>query len=191
MGTALRIRRTEHWPTESGKLKTVAEMESKELLLQSLTKNLAGTLSLIEDMRDVPLTFPTVHGGNHPLWILGHLAYSVQEVVQEIMLGQDNSLSEWKEIFGYGSEPCGDVDAYPEFDVMLAKCREVHGELITWLASMDEHELDTACAGCPPEYAEEFGTYRQCILALANHPLIHRGQVADARRTARRAPVTG
>jgi hypothetical protein len=35
-----------------------------------------GDIRFIEGMRDEPLTQPTQVGGNHPLWILGHLTYT-------------------------------------------------------------------------------------------------------------------
>ncbi len=161
-------------------------MDSKELLTHSIKANMAGTLSLLEEMQDAALTFPTPNGGNHPLWILGHLTYSVEEVLQEIMLGLDNPLKQWQSMFGYGSEPTNDATTYPEFDVVLAEFHKAHNKLLTTLDSLSEDDLDTKCPGCPSEYAEEFGTYRLCILALSNHLLIHRGQVADARRAIKR-----
>jgi len=30
--------------------------------------------TMLEDMREAPLTQPTARGGNHPLWVIGHLA---------------------------------------------------------------------------------------------------------------------
>ena len=164
-------------------------MQSRELLISSLNANMKVTLQLIEDMRDAPLTFPTVNGGNHPLWVLGHLAYSVGECVQEIMLGEANPLVSWKEIFGYGSEPTDDANAYPSFDVVLQEFRDAHVGLLTRLESMGETDLDSLSKGCPAEYREQYGTYRLCISAVTDHLLIHRGQVADARRSAGRPPL--
>lgn len=51
-------------------------MQSKDLLKMNLESCMGMLLPMIEDMKDAPLTFPTPKGGNHPLWVLGHLAYS-------------------------------------------------------------------------------------------------------------------
>ena len=165
-------------------------MDSKLLLRTLLEGNMKATLPLIEDMRDAPFTFPTANGGNHPLWVLGHLAYSADEAIQEVMLGLPNTMSDWKSMFGYGSQPSDETDKYPPFDEVLATCLGVHEKVVTLLESMCEEDLDSKSKGCPDEYADEFGTYRQCFLAVANHLLMHRGQVADARRMAGRKPVT-
>ncbi len=44
-------------------------METKSILLKNLQMGTQTTLSLIEDMKDAPLTYPTPNGGCHPLWI--------------------------------------------------------------------------------------------------------------------------
>lgn len=85
---------------------------------------MAMVLQLIEDMKDAPTTFPTMNGGCHPLWILGHLAYSEGILIQEYMLGEPNPLAEWSEIFNFGTEPNSDVNHYPPFDQVLATCHE-------------------------------------------------------------------
>ncbi len=164
-------------------------MQSKDLLKMALEMNMGMTLPLIEDMRDAPLTFPTPNGGNHPLWVLGHLTYSAANLIQEMMLGKADPLAEWKGIFNFGTEPTSDAAMYPPFDEVLAKCKEVHQANLAVLDSLSEEDLDTPSKGCPPEYAEYFGTYRQCFLMSANHWLFHYGQVADARRAAGRKPL--
>ncbi len=105
------------------------------------------------------------------------------------MLGEQNPLEEWKEIFGFGSEPVADADKYPSFDELLRKLQEVHQANIALLDSMSEKDLDTPSKACPPDYVDFFGTYRQCFQQVANHWLMHQGQVADARRTAGRKPL--
>jgi len=164
-------------------------MQSKDLLKMNLEANMGMILPLLEDMRDAPLTFPTPNGGNHPLWVLGHLAYSINGLTEEIMLGGKNSLAEWKEIFDFGTEPTGDAEKYPSFDEVFAKCKESHQAGMALFDSMSEEDLDTPSKACPPDYEAYFGTYRQCFQMLANHWLIHHGQVADARRAAGRKPL--
>lgn len=161
-------------------------MQSKDLLKANLEMSMSMVLPMIEDMKDAPLTFPTPKGGNHPLWVLGHLAYAEGSILQEMMLGETNPLADWKEIFGDGTEPVGDADKYPPFDEVLSKCQEVHQANMALFDSLSEDDLDTSSKSCPPEYEGYFGTYRQCFQMIANHWIMHRGQVADARRAAGR-----
>lgn len=164
-------------------------MQSKDLLKMNLEACKSMLLPMIEDMKDVPLTFPTAQGGNHPLWVLGHLAYSEGKLLQEMMLGESNPLDDWKEIFSDGTEPVGEADKYPPLDEVLAKLHEVHHSTMALLDSMSEDDLDTPSKNCPPEYKMFFGTYRQCFQQVASHWLMHQGQVADARRAAGRKPL--
>lgn len=164
-------------------------MQSKDLLKMNLEACKGMILPMIEDMKDTPLTFPTPKGGNHPLWVLGHLAYSEGVLIQEMMLGESNPLADWKEIFSNGTEPVADADKYPPFDEVLAKCLEVHQANMALLDSMSEEDLDTASKSCPPEYKGFFGTYRQCFQQIASHWHMHQGQIADARRAAGRKPL--
>ena len=166
-------------------------MQSKDLLKTNLEMTTGIIQPLIEDMKDAPLTFPTSKGGNHPLWVLGHLAYSEGGILQEMMLGESNPLAQWKEIFAAGSVPVSEADKYPPFDEVMAKFQEVHQANMALLDSLSEAELDTPSKGCPPGYEGFFGTYRQCFQMVANHLLMHCGQVADARRAAGRKPLMG
>ena len=161
-------------------------MDTKELLKMDLDMSAGMTLRLIEDMKDAPLTAPTPNGGNHPMWVLGHLAYSMGSLIQGMMLGEDNPLEEWKEIFGAGAPPVAEADHYPPFAEVLTKCKAAHQKTLDILESLSEADLDSKSKNCPEEYAPFFGTYRQCFLVTAMHWMMHRGQVADARRAAGR-----
>ena len=117
-------------------------MQSKELLKMNIEVNTDLVVNLIEDMKDAPLTFPTPNGGNHPLWVLGHLAYSEGAIIQGMMLGEENPLAEWKEIFGDGTEPTDNANDYPPFDAVMARCQEVHQANVALLDSFSEEDLD-------------------------------------------------
>ncbi|HEV3303858.1 MAG TPA: hypothetical protein VG055_29660 [Planctomycetaceae bacterium] len=63
----------------------------------------------IEDMRDSPMAAPGPQGGNHPLWILGHLTIA-EGRLRQIVLGEAHPVRHWKPLFDWGSEPISDVD---------------------------------------------------------------------------------
>ena len=143
---------------------------------------------LIEDMHDAPLTQPTSAGGNHPLWVLGHLAVT-EGSIPEILFGAQNPVEPWKPLFDAGSEPKADTDAYPPFDEVLSKYRVLRAETLKLLDEMDDADLDKPTKN-PPKGAEEFfRTVGQTLLLTALHQSFHSGQVADARRAAGRKPM--
>jgi len=164
-------------------------MKTTEFVKMGLEVSKQLTLGLIDDMKDAPLTFPTSKGGNHPLWVLGHLAFSECGIVNGMMLGEENPLEEWKDLFGGGSEPVADASKYPPLEEIAAKFEEVRAKTLSILAEMSDEDLDQKSKGCPPEREAFFGTYGQCFLVLSFHSMMHRGQVADARRMLDRKPL--
>src|SRR6266511_1187193 len=99
-------------------------MRSLDLISHNLTKSADRVLAGIEEMRGHAVVFPTPNGGCHTLWVLGHLAYIEALVIHKFMLGGPNPLADWEQLFD-GGDPSADIYAYPPFDQVLAKCREM------------------------------------------------------------------
>lgn len=190
----------EHWAVTliglKESLEDVADTLTKEISMKTTDYIRTGlelsgrlTLALIEDMKDAPLTFPTAKGGNHPLWILGHLALSEARIIQEIMLGRQNPLEHWKELFERGTQPVAEAARYPSFDQVLRAFQEVRAGTLKALETLTDADLDQPSKACPPDLQSFCGTVGQCFLLLGFHSMFHRGQVADSRRMAGRKPV--
>lgn len=158
-------------------------MHSIDLVRQNLERSRDRVLMRIEDMRDHCMVFPTPRGGGHTLWVLGHLAYIEGLVIAAFMLGDANPLAEWEEIFD-GADTSGEAAAFPPFDDVLARCREMREQTLRLLDSFGEDDLDRASAKAPSGYEDTFGTYRHCFQFVADHWYMHRGQLAGARRAA-------
>lgn len=149
------------------------------------------TLGLIDDMQDAPLTQPTSNGGNHPLWILGHLAYSEANIVDHIILGNENPLIGWKEMFGSSSEPVAEAGHYLPWDEVRKHFVQVRDRTMSILDGMSDEDLDLPSKNCPPGREQLMGTVGGCFLVVTLHPTMHRGQIADARRRLGRPPLLG
>lgn len=158
-------------------------MNSLEHIRDNLSKSRSRTLERVEDMRDHGLVPPTVNGGGHTLWVLGHLAYIEGLVVGPFMLGEPNPLAQWEEVFD-GDEVKGHQDYFPSFDDVLARCIEMREWTLSKLDSLTETDLDREAAKVPKGFEDTFGTYRLCLQYVADHWYMHRGQLADARRAA-------
>ena len=158
-------------------------MQSIDLIRDNLTKSRDRVLARVEEMREHCFVFPTPNGGCHTLWVLGHLAYIETLVVRRFMLGEDNSLAQWEQIFDSG-QVSADSGVYPPFDQVLAACRETRASTLALLDSLSEDDLDRSSVNAPKGFAEMFGTYRLCLQYAADHWYMHRGHLADARRAA-------
>ena len=158
-------------------------MQSIELLRINLGNSRDRVLARVEEMRVHCVVFPTVNGGGHTLWVLGHLAYIEGLVIHGFMLGKPNPLADWEEVFD-GSDINGDVNQYLPFDQVLARCREMRESTVAVLDSLSEEDLDQLSANVVPGYENTFGSYRLCLQYVADHWYMHRGQLADARRAA-------
>lgn len=158
-------------------------MQSIDLIRGNLKKSRDLVFSKIEDMGEQALVFPTPRGGAHTLWVLGHLAYIESLVIRQLMLGKSNPLADWEAVFD-GSDVASDAQAFPPFNEVLAKCREMREATIVLLDSLSEEDLDMGGAQVPEGWEKTFGTYRQCFQFMADHWYMHRGQLADARRAA-------
>lgn len=147
------------------------------------------TISLIDDMKDACCTAPTIKGGNHPLWVLGHLAYSEGSMIYGMMLGEDNPLEDLKPVFGANSEPTSDLADYLPFDEVRAMFDQIRGQTRKLMDGLTDADLDKKSNNCPDEWESYFGTWGKCLHINALHVFMHHGQVADSRRSLGRAPM--
>lgn len=150
-------------------------------------------VAFFEDMRDAAMTQPTSSGGNHPLWVLGHLAL-VDASFRSMITGEANSLQHWSSLFGAGTTPSSDPSTYPAFDDVMAEYHRQRAQLIALLDDVDESFLEQPLKLPPDGMSEEmiqqfFPNVAKTLLLVANHHAFHCGQVADARRAAGRAPM--
>jgi hypothetical protein len=165
-------------------------MKATELLRDQMELSKSMTASLLADMQDAPLTAPTSQGGNHPLWIAGHLVYSEARLTNELLFDKPGPLLEWSDMFSRGTQPSYEAGAYSvSIPEILAKWDEVRANTLSILAGLNEEDLDKPTAKCPPGREAVFGTYGKAMAMVAMHPLHHRGQVADARRSLGRKPL--
>jgi hypothetical protein len=162
-------------------------MKTVEFIRAALDNTNGAALELIDDMKDSLFTFPTPKGGNHPMWVLGHLAWSEGEVLS-VMMGRANPLAKWKPIFGYGSQPTAKASDYPSYDEVKKAYLDGHAETLKVLSAQTDADLDKASERCPPEAKNFVGTHAKCWLLMIGNSQQHIGQVCDARRAAGRKP---
>ncbi|WP_165245492.1 DinB family protein [Paludisphaera soli] len=146
-----------------------------------------STTRLVGDLRDAPLTRPTPNGGNHPLWVVGHLAV-VEGMVPHVVFGEPNPVQHWWPLFGTGSRPSDDAASYPPFDEVLATYRDLRAKNLARLEEIGEEGLGREPRSIPAGFENEMKTIGRTFHLIALHQMFHLGQVADARRTAGKEP---
>lgn len=148
-------------------------MNSIDVLRFSLTMSRELAAKMFDDVRASHMTQPTIRGGNHPLWIAGHLAWAEADMYT-LVTGQPNPMAAWTRLFEGGSEPMTDPSTYPTYDEVVARFLEMRDAIIQSLDRMTEADLDAP--------SPEFGTIGGALAATAMHDMLHLGQVADTRR---------
>lgn len=163
-------------------------MKATDFIRFSLASSRGWAMGLISDMQDAPLTQPTPNGGNHPLWVLGHIVRAESDLLDGFILGQPNRFPELESLFSMGTTPTTDADQYPSMEELMDKFEEIRAASLAHLESLTDDDLDRP-SHAPEEFGEFFGTVGACYAAMSSHVSFHAGQVADARRTLGRPPV--
>lgn len=163
-------------------------MNTIEFIKMSLESSKGWAMGLIGDMKDAPLTQPTSSGGNHPLWVLGHLSRAESDLLDGFILGKPNRFPELESDFAMGSNPTTEASRYPSMEELMGKFEEVRAASLSHLDTLSEADLDKP-SHAPEEFGAFFGTVGACYAAMTTHVSFHAGQVADARRAAGRQPL--
>ena len=160
-------------------------MKTTDYVKLALQNSAGWVMGLLNDMKDAPLTQPTPNGGNHPLWVLGHLTHSESNLLDKFILGKPNRFPELEAQFAMGTAPTTDASAYPSFEELLGKWETMRAATVAHLESLTEAKSDKPSLA-PEEFGPGFSTVAGVYTAMSTHVAFHCGQVADARRAAGR-----
>jgi hypothetical protein len=136
----------------------------------------------LSEMSDAPLVRPGPWGGNHAMWIAGHLTV-VEGRLQQMLHGIPNPVHHWKPLFDWGSEPTDDPADYPPFDEIVAKFKELRAQTHAFLDNVGDVGVDQPTKSQPPGL-RGFETVGSAILVIACHASNHLGQLDVVRAAA-------
>jgi DinB superfamily len=155
--------------------------------IQIALKFSEGGMKLLEEMKADPFVRPGPWGGNHAMWIAGHLAV-IEGRLHKMLYGTPNPVEHWKPLFDWGSEPQHDPSAYPPFDQVLQTFRHLRAGTLAFLEEVGEEGLDRPTKYQPPGFSG-FETVGPAILIIACHAFGHFGGLTVVRRASGRQPV--
>lgn len=133
----------------------------------------------LESMKDAPLLRPGPWGGNHAMWIAGHLAV-VEGRLHQMLNGIPNPVHHWKPLFDWGSEPVDDASAYPPYEEVLETFRNLRARTHAYLDEFGEAGLDRPTKTQPPGF-NGFETAGKAITIIAGHAIGHMGALTVVR----------
>jgi hypothetical protein len=139
-------------------------------------------MKYLAETDDVPLLRPGPWGGNHAMWIAGHLAV-VEGRLQKMLRGTPNPVERWKPLFDWGSEPVDDPAAYPPYDEVVRAFRELRDQTHAFLDEVGEEGLDRPTKCQPPGF-DGFETVGSAIMVVAGHAIGHLGGLTVVRAAA-------
>lgn len=161
-------------------------MNTIEFIKSGLEESKKWTCSLLDDMRETPFVEPTPRGGNHPLWVLGHLIVNESVLLDEWIQGKPNRFPEYTELFGYGSTPVADPSKYPAYDEIRPHFDEIRKDTLAYLEQISEDDLDKPSYCAKDPFCKTVGN---CFQSMIMHTMSHSGNVTDARRAAGKPPL--
>ena len=139
-------------------------------------------MKYLAEMSDAPLLRPGPWGGNHAMWIAGHLTV-VEGRLQQMLHGTGNPVARWKPLFDWGSEPVDDPAAYPPFEEVLRTFKELRARTHGFLDEFGEQGLDRPTKSQPPGFTG-FETAGAAIMIIAGHAIGHLGGLTVNRAAA-------
>jgi len=146
------------------------------------------TLALLEDIPQNELLHQPVPGGNHALWILGHLAGTDDQILTGLVPRASNLPESWPMQFGQGSTPIARASAYPGLTAIKDRLAAMRAELERWFASLSD---DTLRSPLPDDWKPFAPTYGALMSSIAWHEGLHAGQLTVIRRSLGIAPKFG
>lgn len=163
-------------------------MNTAQFIHASLEFSGDALVKLAQDMKSAPLTFPTPTGGNHPLWIVGHIASSEAKLVHEFGLRIPSAYDHWFPVFGPGTTPVADASIYPSYAAVLEAFEKTRALTLNSLLTMQDADFDQP-SGAPEHFKDILGTVGDCFRLAIFHAAVHTGQLTDCRRAANRKPI--
>lgn len=154
-----------------------------DLLVRQLKKAQSDTLSAAAKVPEQNRLLQLQEGKATPLWLLGHLANTVNILVLRFILEQDGFLSRdvsrvFSPDFAGGTAPSADASLYPAWDEVVALYDKVLGAAIEGIAQLTDEDLPKPVPGRMPDPLRAyFSSIEVVLLQMVNHDAYHRGQI--------------
>ncbi len=147
-----------------------------ELVLRLSQRNVQYALMHLEDIEDAKMCVQPAGLVNHPAWIVGHIAGSM-DLVLRTLDREGNMPASWNAQFGWGSKPTADRAAYPSKEQLLQALQRQHQAVAEAISATPVEAFDQ------PLQDERLRQFMPTVgglvfSMLTNHQAIHLGQLS-------------
>lgn len=157
-------------------------MDTIGLLVERLQTARKWTTNLLEDVEEANWFDPPGRNLGHVAWQVGHLASSQIILIHMRCFDKkydDCAPAEYAKLFGRGSVPVADSQAYPPIPQLREFFERMERECVEMISRMPASELDKPAGAEPhPMFTHKAGA----IGMAAMHECFHAGQIALIRR---------
>src|ERR1700722_19084260 len=150
-------------------------------LLKSLVKSNDGMINTyLNDLSDADLFVRPTPNANHIAWQLGHLINSEQSLFKYVPGASVIELPA-----GWGEKYSGEASRSEATTGYLTKAqylewyKKSRDNVVKTIDGLSDKDLDTPTQG---RMAQFFPTIGEVLILVANHPLMHAGQIVVVRR---------
>lgn len=134
---------------------------------------------ILRDFPEDQALFAPFAGANHATWILGHITW-VDDTVLQLWGGRATGLpANWPDLFAWKSAPETDAGRYPSFSDMKNHLHERREVLVGWFGTLDDATLRSRLGGELDWFARSIGHLPGSI---ACHENMHAGQLTVVRK---------
>lgn len=122
-------------------------------------------------------------GRVQPLWLIGHLANTLNVVTNMWMFGGENVMPKgWGRIFAPdfagGKLPTSNPDDYPPWDEVVSQYAAIAQKVVGDVRTLDDSVLGNPLPGEVPEpLRQKFPSIEQSLRMMVAHDNYHRGQL--------------
>jgi hypothetical protein len=144
-------------------------------VLNSYSLTLKYLRHLVDDVPDDALAAQPAGVANHPLWTIGHLVYSAQQIGGEIGLAPWLA-DDWQARYGTGSVPVAERRQYPASGSLLNEMAKAEHQLKEKLNVLGDEAMQQPLPDV--KYRTIFPTLGHAVThVLAAHTAAHVGQM--------------
>lgn len=151
--------------------------------LDLLRSSRAETLRVAQAVPEAARLRQLAEGKAHPLWLVGHLANTLNFVMWQWTLGRENALPRkygkvYAPDFVGGLPVTNDPAVYPPWDETLASYETMMSQCIDAATALTDTDLPRPPQGAMPERLKDrFSSVEVVLQTMVMHDSYHRGQM--------------
>ena len=155
-----------------------------ELYVEMLRKAHADTLRAAAAVPETHRLVQLAPGKATPLWLVGHLANTMNTVVLRWTIQSDSLLDRgvaklFSPGFAGGTPSTDDAAIYPAWDEAAALYDQIMARAVAGIGTLDDNVLDQPLPGRVPDPLRQFfSTVGVTLSQMVAHDAYHRGQLA-------------